>query len=90
MLLLRYTTFYICDTVPPCRVHVHIMFTVREGQGKHSYRAENIFIVSMETTGYKIVIDQPLALYAIYKHSPLDFALGSHAYILHINVGSGK
>ena len=29
-----------------------------------------MFIVSMETTGYKIVIDQSLALYVIYKHSP--------------------
>ena len=27
MLLLRYTRYCICDTVPPCRVHVH-MFTI--------------------------------------------------------------
>ena len=37
-------------------------------------RAENMFNVSMETMGYKIVIDQSLTLYniiyAIYKHSP--------------------
>ena len=33
-------------------------------------RAENMFIVSTETTGYKIVIDQSLTLYVIYKHSP--------------------
>ena len=43
-----------------------------------------MFIVSMETTGYKIVIDQSLTLYAIYKHSPSGYALRSHAYILHI------
>ena len=51
-----------------------------------------MFITSMETTGYKIVIDQSLTLYAIYyKHSPLGFALGSHAYnILHTNLGSGQ
>ena len=44
-----------------------------------------MFIVSIETTGYKIVIDQSLALYAIlyYKYSPSGFALGSHAYILY-------
>ena len=49
-----------------------------------------MFIVSMETTGYKIVIDQSLALYIIYKHSPSGYALGSHAYILHTNLGSGQ
>ena len=38
----------------------------------------------METTGYKIVIDQSIALYAIcIKHSLLGYALGSHAYILY-------
>ena len=40
-----------------------------------------MFIVSMETTGYKIllkiVIDhQSLALYAIYKHSPSGLPSG--------------
>ena len=51
-----------------------------------------MFILSMEIAGYKIVIDQSLALYAIYmyKHSPLGYALGSHAYILHTNLGSGQ
>ena len=48
-----------------------------------------MFIVYvMELSGYKIVIDQSLALYAIYKH--LGFALGSHAYILHTNLKSGQ
>ena len=35
-----------------------------------------MFIVSTETPGYKIVIDQSLALYAIYKHSPLGLPSG--------------
>ena len=49
-----------------------------------------MFIVSMETTGYKVVIDQSLALYAMCKHSPSGYALGSHAYILHTNLESGQ
>ena len=95
MFLLRYTRFYnICDTVPPCRVHVH-MFTIiqflRARANIHTVlEAENMFIASMEKTGYKIVIDQSLALYAIYKHSPSGYALGSHAYMLHTNLESGQ
>ena len=56
-------------------------------------RAENLtmFIVSMETTGYKLVIDQSLALYVIYyKHSSSGIALGSHVYKLHKTLGSGQ
>ena len=55
-------------------------------------RAENMFIASMETTGYKIVIDQSLTLYAIYKHSPSGYAVvRSPAYnILHTNLRSGQ
>ena len=60
MWLLRYTRYCICDTVPPCRAHVHItMFTINdtvpEGQDKHTFiqflGAKNMFIVSMETMG---------------------------------------
>ena len=49
-----------------------------------------MFIVSMETTDYKIVIDQSLTLYAKCKHSPLAYALKSmnHGYILHTNLGT--
>ena len=53
-------------------------------------RAENMSIVSVETTGYKTVIDQSLTLYVIYKHSSSADALRSHAYILHTNLGSGQ
>ena len=51
-----------------------------------------MFFISMEITGYtcKIVIDQPLTLYVTYKHSPSGYALRSHAYILHTNLGSGQ
>ena len=84
MFLLRYTRFYICDTVPPCRVHVH-MFTIiqflRARANIHTVlEAENMFIVSMETTGYKIVIDQSLALYAIYKHDSRVQSARENAY----------
>ena len=48
-----------------------------------------IVYISRETTGYKIVIDHSLTLYAMYKHSPSGYTLGSHAYILHTNLGSG-
>ena len=39
-----------------------------------------IVYISREMTGYKIVIDQSLALYAMYKHSPSGYTLGSHVY----------
>ena len=29
MQLLRYTRYCICDTVPPCRVHVHMFTTIQ-------------------------------------------------------------
>ena len=39
---------------PLCRAHIH-MYTVPEGQGKHTFiqflGAKNMFIVSMETIG---------------------------------------
>ena len=75
MWLLRYTRYCICDTVPPCRAHVH-MFTIiqflRTKANIHTVLgAKNMFIVSMETMGQKIVKDQSLALYAVQKHSSL-------------------
>ena len=74
MWLLRYTRYciHVCDTDPPCRARVYIQYiyyyTVPEGEGLlfiQFLRAKNMFIVSIETMGLKIVINQSLALHAI-------------------------
>ena len=69
MQLLGYTRYCICDTVPLCRVHVH-MYIIYSPSGPGQtfiqfLRADNMFSVSMETTGYKIVIEQSLALWFV-------------------------
>ena len=58
MWLLRYTRYCICDTVPPCRAHVHndIMFAIIQFLRARAniiqfLGAKNMFIVSMETMG---------------------------------------
>ena len=58
MWLLRYTRYCICDTDPPCRVHVHNMFTItqflRARANTHDIeflRAKIMFIVSIGTKG---------------------------------------
>ena len=64
---------YTCDTVSPCRVHVH-MLTVMQ------------FLMAMATFRHEFLSDETCLLYpslfmqGIDKHSPSGYALRSHAY----------
>ena len=53
--------YYVIQILLACRAHVHIMFTIlqflRQGQTFIQFlRAENMFIVSIETMGMKVAI----------------------------------